>query len=79
MRTAILALAALAALAAADPALALNPQPLPPGMRAPILGNSAGGAGSFALRWNHGALRLPRCYGVQRGDPRKQPPMRVCK
>jgi hypothetical protein len=62
-----------ATLALATPASALNPQPLPPGMRfRPAVTNHVGalqaGRGSYALR----------CHGVQVGDPRKQPPMRVC-
>jgi hypothetical protein len=62
-----------AALALATPAMALNPQPLPPGMRfqAAVTNHDFG-----AARPN-GAY-LPRCHAVQVGDPRKQPPMRVC-
>ncbi len=60
------------ALALATPAMALNPQPLPPGMRfhAAITNHD------FSARPN-GAYVL-RCHAVQVGDPRKQPPMRVC-
>jgi hypothetical protein len=70
MRAKILVFAALGVLsiAAAGPAMALNPQPLPPGINAP-----------YALRWHgNGGIRLPHCHGVQVGDPRKQPPIRVC-
>jgi hypothetical protein len=62
-----------AALALATPALALNPQPLPPGMRfRPAVTNH-----DFGAARPHGADVL-RCHAVQVGDPRKQPPMRVC-
>lgn len=59
------------ALSMATPAMALNPQPLPPGR-------------SFSAQalnpHNDQAHRLeqPRCHSVQVGDPRKQPPMQVC-
>lgn len=69
----ILSLAATA-LALATPALALNPQPLPPGMRfnpGPV--NHPQGVGA----WNRSPLVL-RCHGVQIGDPRTHPPVRVC-
>jgi hypothetical protein len=39
------------------PRIALNPQPLPPGLR---------------------LAASVHCHGVQHGDPRKQPPIRVC-
>jgi hypothetical protein len=62
-----------ATLALATPASALNPQPLPPGMRfRPEVTNHDG-----AMQANRGLYAL-RCRGVQVGDPRKQPPMRVC-
>jgi len=63
-----------AALALATPAMALNPQPLPPGMRfhAAVTNHDFG-----AARPNGGAYVL-RCHAVQVGDPHKQPPMRVC-
>jgi hypothetical protein len=62
-----------ATLALATPASALNPQPLPPGMRyRPVVTNHDG-----AMQANRGSYAL-RCHGVQVGDPRKQPPMRVC-
>ncbi len=63
-----------AALALATPALALNPQPLPPGMRFnPAAANHAQGLRA----WNSGRFAL-RCHGVQTGDPRTHPPVRVC-
>jgi hypothetical protein len=63
-----------AALAFATPAFALNPQPLPPGMRFnPAAAHHAQGVGA----WNRGQLVL-RCHGVQIGDPRTHPPVRVC-
>ncbi len=69
----ILSLAA-AAMALASPAFALNPQPLPPGMNFnPTATNHAHGVGA----WNRGPLVL-RCHGVQFGDPRTHPPVRVC-
>ena len=69
----ILALTSVA-LALATPALALNPQPLPPGMRfRPAAVDHDRGAGA----WNRGPLVL-RCHGVQEGDPRTHPPVRVC-
>jgi hypothetical protein len=63
-----------AALALATPARALNPQPLPPGIRfhAEVTNHDGGAAGA-----NRGTYVL-RCHAVQVGDPRKQPPMRVC-
>jgi len=65
---------ALAGLALATPALALNPQPLPPGYRFhPAMANRVMGS----ERLNRGPSIL-RCHAVQVGDPRKQPPMRVC-
>jgi hypothetical protein len=68
----ILSLAA-ATLALAAPASALNPQPLPPGIRFhPEVTHHDG-----AMQTNRGVYAL-RCHGVQVGDPRKQPPMRVC-
>jgi hypothetical protein len=69
----VLSLAATA-LALATPAFALNPQPLPPGMRFnPAAVNHAQGVGA----WTKGPLVL-RCYGVQVGDPHTHPPVRVC-
>jgi hypothetical protein len=69
----ILSLAATA-LALATPAFALNPQPLPPGMRfKPGAVNHAQGLGA----WDRSPLAL-RCHGVQIGDPRTHPPVRVC-
>jgi hypothetical protein len=65
---------ALAGLALATPALALNPQPLPPGYRLhPAVADHQLGA----ERANRGPYVL-RCHAVQAGDPRKQPPTRVC-
>ncbi|HTO66351.1 MAG TPA: hypothetical protein VMM15_34445 [Bradyrhizobium sp.] len=68
----ILPLAA-ATLALATPASALNPQPLPPGMRFRPQAIHHDGA----VQANRSFYAL-RCHGVQVGDPRKQPPMRVC-
>lgn len=63
-----------AALALATPAFALNPQPLPPGVHFnPAVVNHPQGVGA----WNRGPL-VPRCHGVQIGDPRTHPPVRVC-
>jgi hypothetical protein len=63
-----------AALALATRAFALNPQPLPPGMRFnPATVNHTQGMGAR----NRGPLAL-RCHGVQIGDPRTHPPVRVC-
>jgi len=62
-----------ATLALATPASALNPQPLPPGMQfRPEVTRQDG-----AMQANRSFYAL-RCHGVQVGDPRKQPPMRVC-
>lgn len=63
-----------AVLTLATPAFALNPQPLPPGMRF----NPAAVDHAQNMRaWNKGPLML-RCHGVQIGDPRTHPPVRVC-
>jgi hypothetical protein len=64
---------ALAGLALATPALALNPQPLPPGFRS----HTAMAGHGLAAERARGPYALG-CHGVQVGDPRKQPPMRVC-
>ncbi|HZP76466.1 MAG TPA: hypothetical protein VFB45_10020 [Pseudolabrys sp.] len=59
----------------AAPAMALNPQPLPPSMRAGHM------MGNFNGSWrteNRTFIRVPHCHAVQVGDPRKQPPMQVC-
>jgi hypothetical protein len=58
----------------AAPALALNPQPLPPGRYQGYLPRTAE-APAFRLGPH---VRLPHCYGVQVGDPRTHPPVRVC-
>ncbi len=63
----------IAALAVVTPAFALNPQPLPPGMRFNPAAVHHEGVGA----WNRGPLVL-RCHGVQIGDPRTHPPVRVC-
>jgi hypothetical protein len=64
---------AILGLSIATSAMALNPQPLPPGRYLP--------AGAM-VHTEHGGLGLyrpmPRCHSVQVGDPRKQPPMLVC-
>jgi len=62
-----------ATLALATPASALNPQPLPPGLRfrADLIHHDG------AMQANRSFHAL-RCHGVQVGDPRKQPAMRVC-
>ena len=62
-----------ATLALATPASALNPQLLPPGMRF----HPGASIHDGAMQANRGFYAL-RCHGVQVGDPRKQPPMRVC-
>ena len=68
-------LAAVAvSLALVGPALALNPQPLPPGFRHGYLPRTAE-TPAFRLGPH---VRLPHCYGVQIGDPRTHPPVRVC-
>jgi hypothetical protein len=54
--------------------MALNPQPLPPGMR---FQSAVVDHGRGAGAWNTGSLVL-RCHGVQVGDPRTHPPVRVC-
>jgi hypothetical protein len=64
---------AILGLSIATPALALNPQPLPPGRHLP----------SQVIRpqdehWGRNRQPILRCHAVQVGDPRKQPPMRVC-
>ena len=61
---------AVLGLSMATPAMALNPQPLPPGR-------------SFSAQainpHNEQIHRMEqRCHSVQVGDPRKQPPMQVC-
>ena len=61
-------------LALAGPALALNPQPLPPGLYRGYLPRTAE---TPAFRAGP-HVRLPHCYGVQIGDPRTHPPVRVC-
>lgn len=61
-------------LALAAPAFALNPQPLPPGLRHGYLPRTAE-TPAFHLGPH---VRLPHCYGVQIGDPRTHPPVRVC-
>ena len=62
-----------ATLASATPANALNPQPLPPGLRfRPAVIHHDG-----AMQANR-SFHAPRCHGVQVGDPREQPAMRVC-
>jgi hypothetical protein len=60
-------------LALVGPALALNPQPLPRGRYLPYLPRT----GVPAFRLGH-PVRLPHCHGVQIGDPRTHPPVRVC-
>jgi hypothetical protein len=50
------------------PHIALNPQPLPPGFRLNPQPLPPGFRFAASLR----------CHGVQHGDPRKQPPVRVC-
>jgi hypothetical protein len=65
---------ALAGLALATPAMALNPQPLPPGHR---FHSATANHVMGTERFNRGPYVL-RCHAVQVGDPRKQPPMRVC-
>ncbi len=69
-----------AALVFGAPALALNPQPLPPRVAPSFntpMHNAGAPARSFApqRRWDSSILH---CRSVQVGDPRKQPPMRVC-
>jgi hypothetical protein len=61
-------------LALAGPALALNPQPLPPGL---YHGYQPRTATTPTFRWGS-HVRLPHCHGVQFGDPRTHPPVRVC-
>jgi hypothetical protein len=61
-------------LALAAPALALNPQPLPPGLYHGYLPRTAP-TPVFRLGPH---VRWPHCYGVQIGDPRTHPPVRVC-
>jgi hypothetical protein len=61
-----------AALALATPAMALNPQPLPPGMRF----HAAVTNHDFGARPNRTSVL--RWHAVQVGDPRKQQPIRVC-
>lgn len=73
-RTMQLLAACAVSLAIAEPALALNPQPLPPGFSRGYLPH----ADSMpAFRWGP-HIRLPHCHGVQVGDPRTHPPVRVC-
>jgi hypothetical protein len=63
------------------PAMALNPQPLPPGRYLPAQGimPHTEHAGSMESQRIIGRYRpLPRCRSVQVGDPRKQPAMLVC-
>ncbi len=75
MRTLLLIVAA--SLPLATPALALNPQPLPPGFRSPVMTRNA--VVPHMIQRPGGWPRpVPICHGVQVGDPRKQPPMRVC-
>ncbi len=62
------------ALALVGPALALNPQPLPPGLYHGYLPRTAA---TPTFRQGPG-IRLPHCHGVQFGDPRTHPPVRVC-
>jgi hypothetical protein len=63
------------------PAMALNPQPLPPGRYLPaqaIIPHTEH-AGRFESQSIVSRYRpIPRCHSVQVGDPRKQPPMLVC-
>lgn len=60
------------------PAVALNPQPLPPGRSLP----RAFAPSTISSPRLNDTLRpgrvYPRCHSVQVGDPRKQPPMLVC-
>ncbi len=70
-------LIAAASLSLAVPAFALNPQPLPPGFRAPFAPRNAIVPHTIQRPGGWGRP-LPICHGVQVGDPRKQPPMRVC-
>jgi len=70
----------IAAFLFGTPAMALNPQPLPPrvapSFNAPM---NSGGAPTRAFapqsRWDNSILH---CRPVQVGDPRKQAPMKVC-
>ena len=62
---------AIVGLSIATPAMALNPQPLPPGRYLPT---------GAMVHTEHGGpgLYRPHCHSAQVGDPRKQPPMLVC-
>jgi hypothetical protein len=70
---------AILGLSIATPAMALNPQPLPPGRYLPsrviMDHNEHGGESQRIVSRDHPILR---CHSIQVGDPRKQPPMLVC-
>ncbi len=72
-----LLLITVASLSLGTPALALNPQPLPPGFRSHYVTRNAVAPQTIQRPggWHH---PLPVCHSVQPGDPRKQPPMLVC-
>jgi len=76
-RAKYLLLSAISALAfvAGTPAMALNPQPLPPGIH--LVPNCLC-LSPLPPRQNWNRAAILRCHGVQVGDPRKQSPMRVC-
>lgn len=57
------------------PAMALNPQPLPPGRAAPRVLRDYQRGPRYVRRATPRAIL--RCHGIRGGDPRK-PPVRVC-
>jgi hypothetical protein len=60
----------------ATPAMALNPQPLPPGRV--MMPHDEHASRIVSQRIVGGYRPIPRCHSVQVGDPRKQSPMLVC-
>ena len=73
-RKALQFLSIVALLFANAPAMALNPQPLPPG-RTRLFKGEQGRPHEMRRRSPH---RILRCHGIRGGDPKK-PPMRDCR
>lgn len=70
---------AILGLSLATPAMALNPQPLPPGRYRPTQGMVFHNERLHRFESHSRYRPMPRCHSVQVGDPRKQPPMLVCR
>jgi hypothetical protein len=79
-RALLIGTASAALFACGSQAMALNPQRLPPHL-APSFNvhlSNAGGPDRFIAAQSRRDSSVLRCRSVQVGDPRKQPPMKVC-